>query len=273
MPLIKTNDATELFFTDWGDGKPVVFSHGWVVGSEMWEHQLTHLARHGLRCVAYDRRGCGRSSQPWNGYDADTFAADLAALLEGLDLSDVTLVAHSMAGGEVARYLSTHGAERVGRVVLVATTLPYMLASADNPHGVPQEIFDEMIAGLRHDRPQYLAPSAPTFFGADGPESPVSPELLAWGVGLALRAAPHAATEMVRVMAESDYRSDMDAFTVPTLILHGTGDPSAPIDLCGRSAAEAIPGSRLVVYDTPSHGLPLTHAASLNRDLVEFIET
>ena len=272
MAFIETEHDTSLYYNDWGAGRPVVFVHGWALGADMWEYQASQLAGKGLRCIAYDKRGCGRSAQPGHGYDADTLADDLAALIAQLDLRDVTLVAHSMGSGDVARYLSRHGADRVSRAMLVATTLPFIQKTPDNPDGVDKGVYDEMVAGLREDRPHYLAMIAPGFFGVNGATSSVSSEMVDWGVGLALRASPQATIDLLRSMSETDHRLDIDAFTVPTLIVHGAGDQIAPIDLTARKTAQAIPASRLEVYDTASHGLPITDKERLNRDLLRFVE-
>ncbi len=266
MPYIENNDHAQLFFNDWGTGEPVVFLHGWMLGAEIWEYQTVPLVNAGLRCIAYDRRGCGRSDQPATGYDYDTFADDLATLLDHLDLRAVTLVAHSMGGGEIARYAARHGLDRVARVAFVATTTPFLLQTADNPAGVPKQYFDEMIAGLLDDRPRYLTQAAPGFFGGGS----VSDDLVQWGVGLALHASPIATTEMLRAMSESDFRTGLKAIDVPALVIHGQADQGAPIELTGRPTAAAIPGSRLEIYET-GHGLLITEKERLNRDLLAFM--
>jgi non-heme chloroperoxidase len=266
MPYIEANDHTRLHYNDWGAGDPVVFLHGWVLGADIWEYQMVPLAQAGMRCIAIDRRGCGRSDQPATGYDYDTFAADLAALIEGLDLRNVTLVAHSMGGGEIARYASNHGLDRVARAVFIATTTPCLLQVPDNPAGVPKEYFDEMIAQLTEDRPRYLAQAAPGFFGSNS----VSHELVQWGVGLALRASPLATTEMIRAMSETDFRTDLKAVDVPALVIHGKADVGAPLELTGKPTAAAVPGSRLELYET-GHGLFLTEKQRLNAELLAFV--
>ncbi|MBD3881611.1 alpha/beta hydrolase [Phormidium tenue FACHB-886] len=270
--LIETQDGTLLFFQDWGTGQPVVFIHGWGVGAEMWEYQMTALCSQGLRCVAYDRRGCGRSSQPNDGYDFDTFANDLATLLEQLDLHHVMLVSHSMGGGEVARYLSRYGTSRIAGAVLISTTTPFLLKTADNPDGIDKQVFDQMVIELQHDRPHYFASIAPSFFGVGLPSCSVSAEMMQWLVQLALRASPKASIDMVRTQSETDLRVDMAAFTIPTFIIHGDTDLSAPLELTGKRTADAIPGSQLQVYENASHGLFITHKERLNRDLLTFIQ-
>ncbi|MBE8971119.1 alpha/beta hydrolase [Nostocales cyanobacterium LEGE 12452] len=270
--LIETQDGTILFFQDWGAGKPVVFIHGWGVGADMWEYQMTALSSQGLRCIAYDRRGCGRSSQPGDGYDFDTFADDLATVIEQLDLHEVNLVSHSMGGGEVARYLSRHGANRIDRVVMIATTTPLLLKTVDNPNGIDKQVFDQMVVELNCDRPHYFASIAPNFFGVGLPDCSVSPEMMQWLVELALRASPKASLDMLRTQSETDLRADISAFTVPTLIIHGDTDSSAPLELTGQKTADAIPGSQLKVCENAAHGLFITHKERLNRDLLRDLQ-
>lgn len=271
--LIEARDGTFLFYQDWGSGKPVVFVHGWGLGAEMWEYQMLALSNQGLRCIAYDKRGCGRSEQPSFGYDFDTFADDLASLVEQLDLQDVTLVGFSAGGGDVARYLSRHGADRVARTVLIGSITPYILKTDDNPDGIDQSIFDAMITALEHDRPQYLTASAPSFFGAELPTVSISPELMQWGIKLALQASPKATIEMVRAFFKTDFRPDMCAFTMPTLIIHGDRDQNHPIAITGQKTVQAIPGCQFNVYEGAAHGLFVTHKEQLNRDLLAFIQS
>ena len=271
MPFIETRDRVRLFYRDWGTGKPFVFVHGWALSSEVWEHQMTAVAGQGRRCVAHDRRGCGRSDQPGRGYDYDTFGDDLAALLDGPELRGVTLVGHSMGGGDLVRYLARHGAARVDRVVFVASTMPFLLKTPDNPDGVERTVFDRMIADVRRDRPGFMAASAPTFFGRAATDGSVSPEMMAWAVGLALQACPVGLTDMVRAFSETDFRPEMAAaLTMPTLIVHGDADVNVPLELCGRRAAALVPGSRLDVYEGAPHGLPLTDRDRLTADLLAF---
>ena len=271
--FIETRDRVSLFYKDWGTGNPVVFVPGWALGADMWEYQMPSLAGKCFRCVAYDKRGCGRSSQPWGGYDFDIFADDLAMLIEQLDLREVTLVGHSMGCGDITRYLSRHGADRVARAAFVAPTTPFILKTADNPEGLEKSVFDNIVAELGRDRPRFLAASATAFFGTGGPNSPVSQEMIRWAVGLFFQASPKAMTDMIRAMSETDLRKDMDAFTVPTLIIHGDADQGAPIDLTGRRIAQAIAGSQLKVYQGAAHGLFITEKDRLNADLLAFIQS
>lgn len=271
--LLEMQDGTTLFFQDWGTGKPIIFIHGWVLGAEMWEYQMTALSNQGLRCIAYDKRGCGRSSQPSNGYDFDTFADDLATLIEQLDLQDVTLVAHSMGGGEVARYLSHYGTSRIERTVLIATITPFLYQTADNPDGFDSGSFEQTIAYLQQDRPHYFTAMTPGFFGDGLSNGSVSPEMAQWLVNLALQASPWAAIKMMQAQSETDFRGDMSAFTVPTVIIHGDRDMGAPIALTGQKTADAILGSQLKVYENAAHGLFITHKEQLNQDLLTFIRS
>lgn len=269
-PLVETNDGTHLFYQDWGMGQPVVFIHGWGLGAKMWEYQMTALSSQGLRCIGYDRRGCGRSDQPGHGYDYDTFADDLAALVEQLDLRDVTLVGYSSGGGDVARYLSRHRSDRISQTVLLGSITPFILRTEDNPDGLDKSVFDGMIAALERDRPQFLAASASSFFGAKLPTVSISPEIMQWGIRLALQASPKATIEMVHAFS-TDFRPDMSAFTMPTLIIHGDQDQNHPIDITGHKTAQLIPNNQLKVYEGAAHGLFVTHKDQLNRDLLAFI--
>ncbi len=272
MRSIETGDGTRMFDKDWGTGRPVPFVHGGQFGADSWEYQMPYLVDQGLRCIAYDRRGCGHSDQPGRGHDADTLADDLAAVFERLDLDQVTLVGHSNGCGDIARYLSRHGGDRVAPVVLVAPTTPFLLETADNPDGIDRSAFDAILAGLSQDRPGYDAAVAPGFFGVGRPGVAVSPEMIRWAVGLALRASPLQTIATTRTFAETDFRPDMRAFTMPTLVIHGALDQTiAPLDLTGRRTAAMIPGSRIEVYDT-GHGLFITEKDRLNRDILAFVQ-
>jgi non-heme chloroperoxidase len=271
MPYLSTTDDTDLYFRDWGSGDPVVFVHGWGLSSEMWEYQMPALVDHGLRCVAYDRRGCGRSDQPGDGYDFDTLADDLGAVLDHLDLRDVTLVSHSMGSGEVARYVTRHGSDRIARVALISPTLPYLKRDESNPDGVDPAAFDQIVAALRADRPGYLADLGPAALGIGLPAVEVSDALAAWALGLFLASSPKASIDTVRTHTDTDMRDDMASFTVPTLIVHGDQDALVPIEVSGRRAAEMIPGCTLVVYENASHWPFITHRERLNDELLGFV--
>ncbi|HZS08145.1 MAG TPA: alpha/beta hydrolase [Blastocatellia bacterium] len=265
-PFIVTRDHTSLFYKDWGTGKPVVFVHSWALNSDMWQYQMIHLAGQGLRCIAYDSRGHGRSSDPGRGYDYDTLADDLAAVIEQLNLREVTLVGHSMGGGEIIRYLSRHGSGRIARTVLAAPSLPYILKSADNPEGVDRSVFERLRAAWSRDFPKWLADNARPFFV---PET--SPEMVQWGVRMCLQASLKALIDCNRADTETDFRAELPKITVPTLVIHGDADVSAPLELTGRKTARLIPGSQLKVYERAPHGLMFTHLDRFNRDLLAFI--
>ncbi len=272
MPYFDTRDGTSLFYVDWGAGRPVVFVHGLALGSEMWEYQIPFLTENGLRCIAYDHRGCGRSDVPGTGYDFDTLADDLATLLERLELDDVSLVGFSLGAGVIARYLTRFGDARVSRVALVAATTPYLLKSDANPQGVDRSvIYDAFIAGMRTDRQATFAQIAVRFFGADPPGGPVSPEILRWAVDLCNQSSAKATLDLYRLSSESDLRADMASFTVPTLVIHGDSDAFSPMEATAERTVRAIPGSRLEIYDRASHGLFFTHKDRLNGDLLAFV--
>ena len=276
MPYIKTQDDVSLFYKDWGTadggaGSTVVFIHGWPVDADMWEYQMAPLARQGLRCIAYDRRGFGRSEQPSGGYDYDTFADDLKALLDGLDLHDVTLVGFSMGGGEIARYLSRHGAGRIAKAVLVASVVPFLLKTADHPDGADRSVFDQMVSGLEADRPHFLTTFGKGFYGVGLLTSPVSSEMLDWSQWMALQASPIATVDCVRAFSETDFRPDLAAFTIPTLVIHGDADATVPAKIAGKAAAAGIRGSIYKEYSGAPHGLFITEKDRLTADLLEFI--
>ncbi|MFG3244051.1 alpha/beta fold hydrolase [Streptomyces sp. NPDC048157] len=274
MAFFTSRDGTSLFYNDWGTGKPVVLLGTAMMSSRMWEFQAPCLAAHGFRCVTYDRRGCGRSDQPWEGYDYDTLADDLAALLHHLDLVDVTLVGYAVGGGEAVRYLSRHGTDRVSRLALVSSTTPFMMKTPDNPEGLDPEFFEGLAEGMVKDRPRWAAELATQFFGgADaGPDrSPLSPELTNWLAELALDCSPRAAVEIYRTLFTTDQRSETAEITLPTLIAHGTADAGAPFRLCGEATAALIPGSAFIRYEGAAHGLFATHADRFNADLLAFL--
>src|SRR5215475_1945844 len=265
-PFIVTRDGASLFYKDWGKGEPIVFVHSWALNSDMWQYQMIHLAGQGLRCVAYDSRGHGRSSDPGQGYDYDTLADDLAAVIEQLNLREVTLVGHSMGGGEVVRYLSRHGARRITRAVLVAPSTPFILKTADNPDGVDRSVFEQLRATWSKDFPKWLADNARPFFT---PET--SPEMIQWGIRMCLQASMKALIDCNRTDTETDFRRELPKITTPTLIIHGNKDVSTPLESTGRKTARLIPGSRLEVYEGAPHGLMFTHMDRFNRDLLAFI--
>jgi len=271
MTTFTTTDGTEIYFNDWGSGRVVVLVHGWPLDADMWSEQATFLAENGCRVVAYDRRGFGRSSQPWNGYDYDTMSDDLAQLIDHLELSDVTLVGFSMGGGEVARYLGRHGGAKVAKAVLVSAVTPYLLKTDDNPTGVDQSVFDDMLKGMKEDRAAFFGSFGQQFYGNSLLRKRVSAEHLQWTQQIAMMGSQRATIECAKAFAGTDFRADMATFTMPTLVIHGTADQTVPIDSSGRVAARMISGSKLIEYDDEPHGLHMTAKDRLNADLLSFI--
>jgi non-heme chloroperoxidase len=267
-PYIRTRDGQSLFYEDWGTGAPVVFLSGWALPSDMWAYQMVPLSGRGLRCVAYDRRGHGRSSRPGGGYDYDTLADDLAAVLEALDLRGVTLVGMSMAGGEMVRYLTRHGAGRIARLVFVATAAtPFRTLTPDNPTGIPADRLEHFRNHvLLRDYPLWLEQNRQPFFV---PET--SPQMQDWIRMLMLGTSLKAVVECHRSMAATDFRAELAKIRVPALLIHGDQDVSAPIDQTGRPTAALMPKAQLKVYEGAPHGLMVTHAERLNADLLAFV--
>ncbi len=260
-----------LYYEDWGSGDPVIFIHGWPLDHQMWENQMRVLPEMGLRCIAYDRRGFGKSDKPWSGYDYDTFADDLKAVLDQLDLQNVTLVGFSMGGGEVVRYFSRHGGNRVSKVVLLSSIAPYTLKTADNPDGVPMEVLQEMIESIQKDRPAFLTSFGKMFYGVNVISHQVSQAMLDWNLMVAMQASPKATIDCIHAFGETDFRSEMNTINVPTLVIHGDNDKIVPIEATGESAARLIPGAKYIVYEDSPHGLFITDNEDLNADLLEFI--
>jgi non-heme chloroperoxidase len=269
-PYVETRDGQQLFYKDWGAGAPVLLLGAWALPSDMWEYQMVPLSEQGLRCIAYDRRGHGRSSQPGTGYDYDTLADDLAAVLDALDLQGVTLVGMSMAGGEMVRYLTRNGHQRIARVVFVATdATPIRLQTADNPNGIPAEraeFFRRQL--LLRDYPNWMEENRQPFFV---PET--SRQMQEWVRGMMLRTSMKALVECNRSMTSTDFRPELRTIAVPTLLIHGDKDVSAPLEVTGRPTAELIPRARLEVYEGAPHGLFLTHMERLTRDLLAFAKS
>ncbi|HDR9183599.1 TPA: alpha/beta hydrolase [Burkholderia vietnamiensis] len=270
MSRITTPDGTEIYYNDWGTGQPIVLVGGWLVSADMWEYQAHFLASNGFRVIAYDRRGFGRSSQPWSGYDYDSLTSDLDELIQQLDLSDAILVGYSMGGGEVARYIGTRGSKRIAKVVLLSATTPLLMAGADNPAGVPRDIFDGLRAGVLHDRADFLVNFGRAFTGADHDASVVTQAMLDWTFNMAITASIKATHDCIASFSETDLRPDLKKFDIPTLVIHGGADPVVPIDLSGKVSAELIPGARLIVYEGAYHVLYYTHKDRLNQDILDF---
>ncbi|WP_182086634.1 alpha/beta hydrolase [Aureimonas sp. ME7] len=270
MSTFEAQDGTKLFYKDWGQGRPVVLIHGWPLNADMWDFHANALADKGFRAISYDRRGFGRSDQPGSGYDYDTFAADLASLLDKLDLRDVVLVGFSMGGGEVVRYLSRFGSERVAKAVLVSAVPPYLLKDASNPDGVDRSTFDEFVEQLKSDRPSFLASFGKKFYGAGLLNFAVSSEYLEYTSDLALQASLRSTLACVRAFSETDFRADVAAVRVPALVIHGSSDQTVPLDVSGAKSAEAIAGAELKIYEGAPHGLHYTEQDRLLDDLVAF---
>ncbi|WP_210358475.1 alpha/beta fold hydrolase [Sphingomonas beigongshangi] len=273
MPYVKTRDGTDIYVKDWGQGRPVVLLHGWPLSADSWDPQMMALADAGFRAIAYDRRGFGRSGQPWSGYDYDTLTDDLADVLEATGATDgVTLVGFSMGGGEVARYMSRHDGKGVSAAALVASVVPYMLKTDDNPHGVPEETLQQIGAGIQKDRAGFFRDTFfKQFFGVGYITSPVSDAVLDWATTTAMMAGLKPTLACAESFGHTDFRPDLAAFRVPTLIIHGTSDQTAPIDTSARAAAVGIADSQLVEYDGAPHGLFATEGERLTRDLLTFL--
>ncbi|MGH6890713.1 MAG: alpha/beta fold hydrolase [Dongiaceae bacterium] len=271
MSTIKAQDGAEIHYKDWGAGQPVVFSHGWPLNADAWEGQMVFLASHGYRCIGHDRRGHGRSSQPWNGNEMDTYADDLAALIESLNLKDAILIGHSTGGGEVARYIGRHGTRRAAKAVLVSAVPPLMLKTEANPGGLPIEVFDNIRAGVAADRSQFFKDLSAPFYGANRPGAKVSQGVRDnfWFQGMLC--GHKNALDCIKAFSETDFTADLKKFDVPTLILHGDDDQIVPIGAGGRASAKIVKGSTLKVYPGAPHGLADTHKDQLNADLLAFI--
>ncbi len=272
MSTITTQDGTQIYFKDWGSGPPVVFSHGWPLNADAWESQMVFLGSHGYRCIAHDRRGHGRSSQPWNGNDMDTYADDLAELIDARDLNGATLIGHSTGGGEVARYIGRHGASRVAKAVLLGSVTPLMLKTEANPGGLPIKVFDDIRAGVFADRSQFFKDLTTPFYGANRPGSKVTQGMREafWLQGM--QGGLKGELDCIKAFSETDFTEDLKKIEVPTLIIHGNDDQIVPI------AASALPSSQLVkkatlkIYPGGPHGLAETHKDQLNADLLAFLK-
>jgi non-heme chloroperoxidase len=272
MPTVTTKDGTSIFYKDWGMGRPVVFSHGWPLNADVWDPQLLWMASNGFRVVAHDRRGHGRSSQPWGGNTMDDYADDLAAVFDTLDLHDAVLVGHSTGGGEVVRYLGRHGSARVSKVVLLGAIPPLMLQTADNPAGTPIEAFDDIRAKVLADRSQFYADLSAPFFGANRPGAAVSQGVREHFWLMSMQVGLKAAYDCIRQFSESDFDEDLRRITVPMLVIHGDDDQIVPIDASARLTVQRVASAELKVYPGAPHGLFATHAEQFNADLLDFVQ-
>ncbi|MEO6716847.1 MAG: alpha/beta hydrolase [Novosphingobium sp.] len=274
MHMIETRDGTHLYTKVWGEGRPVVLIHGWPLSSDSWDPISHALAEAGFKAIAYDRRGFGRSAQPSSGYDYDTFADDLAAVMEKhCGGQDAALVGFSMGGGEIARYLSRHQGKGVSRVALISAVVPTMLQTENNPDGVPQETFDEMTQGMLTDRAHFFTGFFKDFFGVGWLDSPVSNEVLMQSWMAAMQAGLRPTLAAAKAFATTDFRGDVASFTMPTLIVHGTSDKTVPIDATAREMARRVPHAQLIEYTGEAHGVFATQTHRLTQDLIAFLES
>ena len=272
MPFVQTRDGVDLYVKDWGSGRPVILLHGWPLNADSWDDQALALADAGYRVIAYDRRGFGRSSQPYAGYDYDTLADDLAQVIDASGAQDATLVGFSMGGGEVARYMSRHDGKGIAQAGLVSSVVPYLLKDDSNPDGVDAAVFEEqMKQPIRQDRPAFLAQFAQQFYGVGYITSPVSSQVLDHFVGMALHAGLPGTLACIDSFGKTDFRPDLPAFRVPTLIVHGSSDKTVPIKPSALAAEQGIAQSHLLVYDGAPHGLNVTEKDRLTDDLLAFL--
>jgi non-heme chloroperoxidase len=273
MSSITTRDGARIYYKDWGEGPVVTFSHGWPLSADAWDGQMLFLAQNGFRAIAHDRRGHGRSTQTSGGNDMDTYADDLAALVEALDLTGITMVGHSTGGGEVCRYIGRYGTDRVARVVLIAAVPPIMVRTAANPEGLPLEVFDGIRAGLTRDRAQFYHDLAIQFYGANRPGAKVSQGLLDQFWTWSMQAGLKNAYDCVKAFSETDFTGDLGRIDVPTLVLHGEDDQIVPVNDSARKSARLVADARDVYYPGAPHGITATHQDQVNAELLQFLRS
>jgi pimeloyl-ACP methyl ester carboxylesterase len=271
MSYATARDGTLLYYKDWGSGRPVVMAHGWPLSADSFDDLGMEIAATGMRAIAYDRRGFGRSEQPWEGYDYDTLADDLADILADTNAHDATILGFSMGGGEVARYMSRHAGRGVAQAILVSSVVPYLLKDGTNPEGVESEVFSGMMQSIRADRAAFWPSFFKQFYGVGTLSHPVSSEVIDWSCHVAMTASLKATLACAEAFSSTDFRSDLDAFRVPTLVIHGSADKTVPIDATARKAVRGIAGSTLQVYDDAPHGLFATHKMRLIADVIRFL--
>jgi non-heme chloroperoxidase len=271
MAQITTGDGVTLYVKDWGKGKPVILLHGWPLSADTFDDLGMAIAKAGMRAIAYDRRGFGRSDQPWSGYDYDTLAADLASVIEQTGATGAALVGFSMGGGEVVRYLARYPDHTATHAVLIGAVPPFLLKTADNPNGVDGSVFEQMKQGIAADRAAFWATFFPSFYGSGVLRSPVSAQVIEWSRQVAMQASLKATLDCVDAFGTTDFRPDLAKIRVPTLVIHGTDDATVPIDISGRAAAKAIAGATLREYDGGPHGLLASHAPQIREDVLSFV--
>jgi len=273
MPNITTNDGTQIYYKDWGSGQPVVFSHGWPLSADAWDDQMVYLAARGYRCIAHDRRGHGRSGQPWDGNDMDTYADDLAELVQGLNLTNAVHIGHSTGGGEVVRYIGRHGTRRVSKAVLISAVPPLMLKTAANPGGLPMEAFDQIRKGVMADRSQFFQDLSAPFYGVNRQGSKVTQGLRDsfWLQGM--QAGFKGVIDCIKAFSETDFTEDLKKCKVRTLILHGDDDQIVPIGASALVSSQLVEGATLKIYPGAPHGICSTHKDQVNADLLAFLKT
>src|SRR6266542_886455 len=273
MSTITVKDGTTIYYKDWGKGPVVTLSHGWPLNSDMWDGQMLYLAQHGFRVVAHDRRGHGRSSQAWSGNDMDGYADDLAAVIETLDLKDITMVGHSTGGGEVARYIGRHGTSRVAKAVLIAAVPPILVQTAANPEGLPMKVFDDMRRAITLNRSQFYRDLAPMFYGANRPGAEVPQGTLDQFWLWSMQAGLKNAYESIKAFSETDFTEDLGKIDVPTLLLHGEDDQIVPVRDSSMKSARLIKGARDIYYPGAPHGITATHHDQVNAELLAFLRS